>query len=250
MSIPDILYLKCALRAWEIRAKHVQATSPSSPFWADTLRHSQSVPPPTPSHQAMTSPTTSYPKSWPPSCYCKACVSSQSRARRPSGRSGPWRWVELHLGRVADTQMFLDLILLLRAQVPPVGQKAPVFLLIDLLFCIIVDAPHNARMFEELEGLEAVTRVLRGSGVDKDTKCVNRALSEPNNVDRPQDEVLRVPLLLPPARRLCGRGGEPGAGAPLSVRVVKLRQRVPLARTAVVHLAPGCIAPAGPRWRP
>lgn len=66
--------------------------------------------------------------------------------------------------------MFLDLILLLRTQIPPEGQSPPVYLLLDLLFCILVDAPQNARMFEELQGLEAVTRVLRGSGVEKDVK--------------------------------------------------------------------------------
>jgi hypothetical protein len=66
--------------------------------------------------------------------------------------------------------MFVDLILLLRTQAAPEGKKATVFLLLDLLFCILVDAPRNARMFEELGGLEAVTRVLRGSGVEKDTK--------------------------------------------------------------------------------
>lgn len=66
--------------------------------------------------------------------------------------------------------MFLDLILLLRTQLSPEGKKATVYLLLDLLFCILVDAPHNARIFEELSGLEAVTRVLRGSGVEKDVK--------------------------------------------------------------------------------
>lgn len=66
--------------------------------------------------------------------------------------------------------MFLDLILLLRTQLSFEGRKATVYLLLDLLFCILVDAPRNARMFEELAGLEAVTRVLRGSGVEKDVK--------------------------------------------------------------------------------
>ncbi|CAK9782964.1 hypothetical protein CC85DRAFT_286936 [Cutaneotrichosporon oleaginosum] len=67
-------------------------------------------------------------------------------------------------------EMFVDLILLLRTQLAPEGKKPTVYLLLDLLFCILVDAPQNARMFEELSGLEAVTRVLRGSNVQKDVK--------------------------------------------------------------------------------
>jgi len=66
--------------------------------------------------------------------------------------------------------MFLDLLLLLRTQ-PPEGSARPtVYLLLDLLFCVLVDSPPHARMFEELQGLEAVTRVLRGTGVAKDVR--------------------------------------------------------------------------------
>lgn len=70
----------------------------------------------------------------------------------------------------ADIQMFIDLILLLRNQVPPEGGHTTAYHLVDLLFCILVDAPYNTRMFEELAGLEAVSRVLRGKSVDKDVR--------------------------------------------------------------------------------
>lgn len=67
-------------------------------------------------------------------------------------------------------QMFLDLLLLLRAQQPSDGEHPTVYVLLDLLFCVLVDSPVHARTFEELSGLEAVTRVLRGTGVAKDVR--------------------------------------------------------------------------------
>ncbi|KAL1412595.1 hypothetical protein Q8F55_000342 [Vanrija albida] len=67
-------------------------------------------------------------------------------------------------------EMFLDLLLLLRAQQPAEGEHPTVYVLLDLLFCILVDSPVHARTFEELSGLEAVTRVLRGTGVAKDVR--------------------------------------------------------------------------------
>lgn len=64
-------------------------------------------------------------------------------------------------------QMFLDMLLLLRTQ-PPLGTSPPtVDAVLDLLFCVLVDSPEHVRVFEDLQGLEAVTRVLRGTGVSK-----------------------------------------------------------------------------------
>lgn len=66
--------------------------------------------------------------------------------------------------------MFLDLLLLLRTQ-PAEGTVRPtVYSLLDLLFCVLVDSPEHARTFEHLQGLEAVTRVLRGTGVAKEVR--------------------------------------------------------------------------------
>lgn len=62
-------------------------------------------------------------------------------------------------------EMFLDLLLLLRIQTEPT-----VYAVLDLLFCVLVDSPAHARMFEQLSGLEAVTRVLRGTGVAKEVQ--------------------------------------------------------------------------------
>ncbi|GMK56256.1 hypothetical protein CspeluHIS016_0300960 [Cutaneotrichosporon spelunceum] len=73
-------------------------------------------------------------------------------------------------GRMWTMEMFIDLIMLLRNQVSLEGKKTTVYLLLDLLFCILVDAPNNARMFEDLNGLEAVSRVLRGGSVERDVK--------------------------------------------------------------------------------
>lgn len=66
--------------------------------------------------------------------------------------------------------MFIDLVLLLRNQEPTAGKPTTAYHIMDLLFCILVDAPHNTRVFEELAGLEAVSRVLRGKSVDKDVR--------------------------------------------------------------------------------
>lgn len=73
-------------------------------------------------------------------------------------------------------QMFIDLLLLLRTQAPLSaldGQRAPqpvVYCFLDLLFCVLVDTPTNARIFEELGGLEAVTRLLKGTGVLREVR--------------------------------------------------------------------------------
>ncbi|WVQ66230.1 uncharacterized protein L199_004409 [Kwoniella botswanensis] len=72
-------------------------------------------------------------------------------------------------------EMFIDLLLLLRSQ-PPMTEhsKAIAYTILELLFCILVDSPKNARTYEKLGGLEAVTRVLKGTGVTKDVrmKCI------------------------------------------------------------------------------
>ncbi|WWC95640.1 hypothetical protein V866_002505 [Kwoniella sp. B9012] len=72
-------------------------------------------------------------------------------------------------------EMFIDLLLLLRA-LPPMTEhsKAIAYTILELLFCILVDSPKNARTYEKLGGLEAVTRVLKGTGVTKDVrmKCI------------------------------------------------------------------------------
>ncbi|OCF62036.1 hypothetical protein L486_01702 [Kwoniella mangroviensis CBS 10435] len=72
-------------------------------------------------------------------------------------------------------EMFIDLLLLLRSQ-PPITEhyKAIAYTILELLFCILVDSPKNARTYEKLGGLEAVTRVLKGTGVTKDVrmKCI------------------------------------------------------------------------------
>lgn len=71
--------------------------------------------------------------------------------------------------------MFLDLLLLLRTQPAAVDSPKPTVLyVLDLLFCVLVDAPEHSRMFEDLAGLEAVTRVLRGTGVAKDVRYVSQ----------------------------------------------------------------------------
>ncbi|WWC73901.1 uncharacterized protein I206_107873 [Kwoniella pini CBS 10737] len=72
-------------------------------------------------------------------------------------------------------EMFIDLLLLLRSQ-PPLtdNSKAIAYTILELLFCVLVDSPKNARTYEKLGGLEAVVRVLKGTGVTKDVrmKCI------------------------------------------------------------------------------
>ncbi|OWZ63312.1 hypothetical protein AYX14_06753 [Cryptococcus neoformans] len=72
-------------------------------------------------------------------------------------------------------EVFIDLLLLLRSQPPPhEGGKPISYNILELLFCVLVDFPENARKFEKLSGLEAVVRVLKGSNVGKDVrmKCI------------------------------------------------------------------------------
>jgi hypothetical protein len=71
--------------------------------------------------------------------------------------------------------MFIDLLLLLRTQraAPAESSEQPrpiVYTLLELLCAVLVDSPTNARTFEKLSGLEAVTRVLKGTGVAKDVR--------------------------------------------------------------------------------
>ncbi|WRT69877.1 uncharacterized protein IL334_006868 [Kwoniella shivajii] len=79
------------------------------------------------------------------------------------------------IGETWVTEMFIDLLLLLRAQ-PSLtqGTKPIAYTIMELLFCVLVDSPKNARSFEKLGGLEAVVRVLKGTGVTKDVrmKCI------------------------------------------------------------------------------
>ena len=44
--------------------------------------------------------------------------------------------------------------------------------MLELLCCILVDSPANSRTFEKLSGLEAVVRVLKGTGVAKEIRYV------------------------------------------------------------------------------
>ncbi|WVQ84842.1 hypothetical protein IAT38_006999 [Cryptococcus sp. DSM 104549] len=72
-------------------------------------------------------------------------------------------------------EMFIDVLLLLRSQpAAEDGQKQISYSIMELLFCVLVDSPKNARTFEKLSGLEAVVRVLKGSGVTKEVrmKCI------------------------------------------------------------------------------
>ncbi|WVF68327.1 hypothetical protein IAT40_003092 [Kwoniella sp. CBS 6097] len=72
-------------------------------------------------------------------------------------------------------EMFIDLLLLLRAQTAIVEEQKPIaYTIMELLFCVLVDSPRNARTFEKLSGLEAVVRVLKGTGVTKEVrmKCI------------------------------------------------------------------------------
>lgn len=69
--------------------------------------------------------------------------------------------------------MFIDLLLLLRSQPPSHESDRPIsYNILELLFCVLVDSPENARRFEKLSGLEAVVRVLKGSSVGKDVRYV------------------------------------------------------------------------------
>jgi hypothetical protein len=45
-------------------------------------------------------------------------------------------------------------------------------MLLDLLCCVLADSSANARTFEALNGLEAVSRVLKGTGVAKEIRYV------------------------------------------------------------------------------
>ncbi|KIR39087.1 hypothetical protein I307_01806 [Cryptococcus deuterogattii 99/473] len=72
-------------------------------------------------------------------------------------------------------EVFIDLLLLLRSQPPSHESDRPIsYNILELLFCVLVDSPENARRFEKLSGLEAVVRVLKGSSVVKDVrmKCI------------------------------------------------------------------------------
>ncbi|KAI9634770.1 cell division control protein 14, SIN component-domain-containing protein [Dioszegia hungarica] len=75
-------------------------------------------------------------------------------------------------------EMLIDLLLLLRS-IPVKDGNDPesrpvVYFILELLFCILVDSPEYSRVFERLSGLEAVTRVLKGSSVSKEVrmKCI------------------------------------------------------------------------------
>jgi hypothetical protein len=63
-------------------------------------------------------------------------------------------------------------MLVLRAQTANEGEKPIVYLMLDLLCCILVDSPENSRTFESLNGLEGVVRVLKGTGVAKEVRYV------------------------------------------------------------------------------
>lgn len=75
----------------------------------------------------------------------------------------------------AKKQILIELLLLLRTQPPPPtpnGTKSHsiVYTLLELLCCVLVDSPENARTFERLSGLAAVVRVLKGTGVAKEIR--------------------------------------------------------------------------------
>ncbi|KAL7425277.1 hypothetical protein Q5752_000965 [Cryptotrichosporon argae] len=71
-------------------------------------------------------------------------------------------------------EMIIDLLLLLRAQPGHDGRKPVAYALLELAFCVLVDRPDHARRYEQLGGLEAATRVLKGTGVAKEVrmKCI------------------------------------------------------------------------------
>jgi hypothetical protein len=74
--------------------------------------------------------------------------------------------------------VLIDLLLFLRTHSAPSANQAdtsatthPIALsLVELLFNVLVDCPDNARAFERLGGLEAISRVMRGSNVEKVVK--------------------------------------------------------------------------------
>ncbi|ORY22905.1 cell division control protein 14, SIN component-domain-containing protein [Naematelia encephala] len=92
------------------------------------------------------------------------------------------------LGEPYVLEILIDLLLLLRTQPPPTVStpnhtsasdgspetRSIVYSILDLLCCVLVDSPVNARAFERLSGLEAVVRVLKGTGVAKEIrmKCL------------------------------------------------------------------------------
>ena len=76
----------------------------------------------------------------------------------------------------ANGQTIIDLLLVLRAQGAPEGEKPVVYLMLDLLCCILVDSPTHSRTFENLNGLEGVVRVLKGTGVAKEVRSVSTVL--------------------------------------------------------------------------
>ena len=45
---------------------------------------------------------------------------------------------------------------------------------IDTLLCVLVDAPTALRVFEEVDGVEAVVKILKRTGVAKDIRCWSR----------------------------------------------------------------------------
>lgn len=72
--------------------------------------------------------------------------------------------------KLTPLQLIIDQLLVLRAQIAPEGERPIVYLMLDLLCCILVDSPANCRTFESLNGLEGVVRVLKGSGVAKEVR--------------------------------------------------------------------------------
>lgn len=65
------------------------------------------------------------------------------------------------------------MLLLLRSQGAEVTSGKTIdYALLELLCAILVDSPDTARRFEQLNGLEAVVRVLKGTHVVKDVRYV------------------------------------------------------------------------------
>lgn len=82
----------------------------------------------------------------------------------------------VQVGHQLMIQLIIDLLLILRAQTALDGERPIVYLLLDLLCCILVDSPSNSRVFESLDGLEGVVRVLKGTGVPKEVRYVSCSL--------------------------------------------------------------------------
>jgi hypothetical protein len=92
------------------------------------------------------------------------------------------------LGRQYSLEILLDLMLASRhlAAMPnPQTRKEkgmpeiPVLLtsaVIDTLLCILVDSPPALRLFEEVNGVQAVVKLLKRAGMPREVRCVTESV--------------------------------------------------------------------------